>query len=109
MFKSIFRKHLSTCSGLAMGVAAAVVVLVVVPGDAVQAQPAGGNGHRPPPAEALAACKSLASGAACSFTSPHGSVTGSCFAPQGRELACRPANAPAPGRAASGPRSGNSK
>ena len=53
--------------------------------------------HRGPPPEALAACKTLASGAACSFTSPRGSVTGTCWAPEGKLLACRPKNAPVPG------------
>ena len=47
-----------------------------------------------PPAEALAACKTLASGAACAFTSPSGAETGSCFAPEGKPLACRPARGP---------------
>ena len=49
-----------------------------------------GGERRGPPPEALAACKSLASGAACSFTSPRGAVSGSCFAPEGKPLACRP-------------------
>ena len=48
--------------------------------------------HRGPPAEALAACKSLAAGAACSFTSPHGAETGTCGAPEGKPQACRPAH-----------------
>jgi hypothetical protein len=47
-----------------------------------------------PPPEALAACKSLASGASCSFTSPRGSMTGTCWAPEGKPLACKPAGAP---------------
>ena len=55
----------------------------------------GGGGHHPPPPEALAACKSLSSGQACSFTSPHGAEQGSCWAPEGKPLACRPKNAPA--------------
>jgi hypothetical protein len=68
------------------------------------AQPAGGAPQGPPP-EALAACKSLASGAACSFSGPRGTVAGTCFAPpQGQALACRPKDAPAPGGAASGSR-----
>ena len=68
------------------------------------AQPAEGQRQRPPP-EALAACKSLASGTACKFTGPKGDASGTCFAPrQGVPLACRPANAPPPEGAASGPR-----
>ncbi len=49
--------------------------------------------HRKPPPEALAACKSLASGAACNFTSPRGAEAGTCGAPEGKPLACRPAHA----------------
>jgi hypothetical protein len=66
----------------------AVAVLVMVSGLA-SAQKQEGE-HRQPPAEALAACKALTSGAACSFTGPHRSVTGSCFAREGKPLACRP-------------------
>jgi hypothetical protein len=69
----------------------------------VQAQPAGGDGPRKPPAEALAACKALASGQECSFTAPHGAVKGLCWAPEGKPLACRPEGAPAPGAGASKP------
>ncbi|MCB1911042.1 MAG: hypothetical protein R3E45_12080 [Rhodocyclaceae bacterium] len=59
------------------------------------AQPAGG-GRKGPPAEALAACKSLASGDACEFDGPQGKASGTCFAPQqGMALACRPKDAPA--------------
>ncbi len=61
----------------------------------IGAQPAGGNdGRQGPPPQALDACKSLESGAACSFTSAQGTaIKGTCQAPQGRALACRPANA----------------
>ena len=48
--------------------------------------------HRGPPPGALAACKSAANGAACSFTSPRGAETGTCGAPEGKPLACRPAH-----------------
>lgn len=50
--------------------------------------------HRKPPQEALDACKSLKAGQDCNFTSPRGAVKGSCFAPEGRPLACRPKDAP---------------
>lgn len=67
------------------------------------AQPAGGNDRPPPPPpEALAACKAAAAGTACNFNSPHGAVNGSCWAPEGKPLACRPTNPPA--GAASAPR-----
>lgn len=98
------RKHLKSNFALAMILVGAAFALSLCLADAASAQPAGGEGHRPPPPEALQACKSLASGAACKFTSPQGSLTGSCWAPQDRPLACRPKDAPAPGRAASGAR-----
>ncbi|MBC7378993.1 MAG: hypothetical protein H7346_16340 [Burkholderiaceae bacterium] len=54
--------------------------------------------HRGPPPEALAACKSLVSGAECGFTAPRGNVKGTCWAPEGRPLACRPKDAPQGGQ-----------
>jgi hypothetical protein len=54
----------------------------------------GSQERRGPPPEALAACKSLTAGAACNFTSPRGAETGTCFAPEGRPLACRPKYGP---------------
>ena len=63
------------------------------------AQQGPGPGSSPPPAppaEALAACKSLAAGKACSFSAPSGTVQGSCWAPEGKPLACRPTGAGAP-------------
>ncbi len=50
-----------------------------------------------PPAEALTACKTLQQGDACSFSGDRGSASGTCEAPEGRPLACRPANAPQAG------------
>lgn len=49
-------------------------------------------GHRPPPQEALDACKGLKAGAACSFEDPEGNeVAGKCFTPDAsKPLACRP-------------------
>jgi hypothetical protein len=65
---------------------------------ALSAQPSDGRGGpSKPPAEALAACKPLSSGAACSFTAPHGAVTGNCWAPEGKPLACKPKDAPVEG------------
>lgn len=56
------------------------------------AQPQGGPppGHHGPPPEALAACKTAKAGADCSFTHEGRTVKGSCWAPEGRPLACRP-------------------
>ena len=63
---------------------------------ALFAQAADGSGRPPkPPAEALAACSASGQGQACSFSSPRGNVAGSCQAPQGKPLACRPKDAPA--------------
>jgi hypothetical protein len=70
----------------------------------VFAQPAGGNGPRTPPAEALAACKSLTSDQACTFSGQLSTLTGTCAAPEGKPLACRPANANGPADAASSPK-----
>lgn len=80
--------------GRALGLTASAVALSAC--CALSAQPADGKGgpHKPPP-EALAACKSLRSGDGCGFTSPHGAVTGSCWAPEGKPLACKPKDAPA--------------
>lgn len=49
---------------------------------------------RMPPKEAFDACKSLNENQECSFISPHGTVQGSCWAPEGKPLACKPKNAP---------------
>ena len=62
---------------------------------ALSAQPKDGKGgpSQPPP-EALAACQSLSSGHVCSFTSPRGAMKGTCWAPEGKPLACKPKDAP---------------
>ncbi|MBS0321287.1 MAG: hypothetical protein JSR18_12145 [Proteobacteria bacterium] len=52
--------------------------------------------HRGPPPEALAACQSLAAGNACSFTLGERTLSGACYAPEGRPLACRPSTMPLP-------------
>jgi hypothetical protein len=36
----------------------------------------------------------LSSGQGCSFSSPHGTVAGTCWAPAGKPLACKPTDAP---------------
>jgi hypothetical protein len=63
------------------------------------AQPQGGpppGEHRGPPPEALAACKTAKAGADCSFSHDGRTMKGSCWAPEGRPLACRPTGAPPP-------------
>ncbi|MEW5837324.1 MAG: hypothetical protein AB1717_00615 [Pseudomonadota bacterium] len=50
--------------------------------------------HGPPP-EALDACKDKQSGDACQFNSPRGdSMSGVCYAPQDKPLACKPERPP---------------
>jgi hypothetical protein len=73
-----------------------LAVLTIAMGVAVAQTDEGQQHHRPPPPEALAACKSLSSGQQCSFTSRHGPMTGTCWAPEGKPLACRPKHLPAP-------------
>ena len=60
------------------------------------AQPDQGERRRGPPAEAIAACKSLAAGAACSFNGERGMMKGSCWAPEGKPLACKPSDGTSP-------------
>ena len=62
----------------------------------VAAQTIEPNGPPPePPPEALAACKSLTSGKDCSVKTPDGTtIKGTCWAPQGKALACKPKDAP---------------
>jgi len=58
-----------------------------------------GGGQGRPPEEMLKACESKAAGDACSAElQGQGEVSGTCFAPQGRPLACRPSGgSPGPG------------
>ena len=85
-------------AALARGGLAGIVLMTIASAASAQAGGGGGGGggeRRGPPPEAIAACKSLASDAACTFTGPQGSAVGTCFSPQaGLALACRPKNAP---------------
>jgi hypothetical protein len=57
-------------------------------------QMSGGPMGRGPTPEMLAACSDKAAGQTCSATGPQGNLmSGTCFAPQGRPLACRPSGA----------------
>lgn len=58
--------------------------------------PPPGGEHRGPPPEALAACKTAKAGADCSFIQGDRTMKGSCWAPEGRPLACRPKDMPPP-------------
>jgi hypothetical protein len=56
---------------------------------------ADGGGHPGgPPPEALAVCSSLKSGDACSFKGRDRDLKGTCWAPPGKPLACRPSDRP---------------
>ncbi|MEO0440668.1 MAG: YHYH protein [Pseudomonadota bacterium] len=74
-----------------------------------QRGPGGGQGR--PPEEMFKACESKAAGDACSAELPgEGEVSGTCFAPEGRPLACRPAREgqrPDGGRPNGGPGDGD--
>lgn len=61
---------------------------------AQQGPPDGERGSRPLK-EMLKACEGKSAGDSCSANLPQrGEVTGTCFAPQGRPLACRPSQGP---------------
>lgn len=62
--------------------------------------------HRGPTPEALEACEGRSVGASCSVETPHGALEGTCEAPEGRALACRPAHPPGPPPDGAGPREG---
>jgi hypothetical protein len=51
----------------------------------------------------MAACKAAAAGTACNFNSPQGAVSGSCWAPEGKPLACKPSKPPAAAPAGQAP------
>lgn len=55
--------------------------------------PADGSGQGVPPQEAIDACTGLSEGVACSFTTPYGTVNGSCLMVQD-QLACVPEGGP---------------
>ncbi|WP_422344456.1 YHYH protein [Parasphingorhabdus sp.] len=61
-----------------------------------------GGGQGRPTEEMLSACESKAAGDGCSFeSSEQDEVSGTCFAPRNRPLACRPSGGP-PGRRGGG-------
>jgi hypothetical protein len=63
-------------------------------GAALAQAPQAGGKKQGPPAQAIAACKSLSTGQDCTFTDQQRSLRGTCWAPEGKPLACRPAQAP---------------
>jgi len=107
-----------TTAGVLLALVGSLAVgLAVAQNQYGQPDPSGGGsqpGAQPPPPprggpppEALAACKSLASGASCSFTSPRGSMTGTCWAPEGKPLACKPPGPPPGGGSGPGSSAGS--
>jgi hypothetical protein len=83
---------------LMRGAAAAAMSFGVL---SAAAQPPAGGGQHKPPAEAIAACKAAAAGSDCNFTDSRGAHKGTCWAPEGKPLACKPKAA---GDAASHPK-----
>lgn len=74
---------------------AAGIGLMMLGWAAAQSQTGQGPPPGGPPPEAIKACTKQAVSAACSFTGRGGQkLSGSCFAPPGRVLACRPARGP---------------
>lgn len=74
---------------------APLLIVLSTTGAWAQGQPQDGprgKGEGRPPAEAIAACKSVESGGTCTFSSPKGTVTGTCDGPEGKPLACVPAS-----------------
>lgn len=71
-------------------------LLAAALGASAQPGPPPGGEHRGPPPEALAACKTAKAGADCSFSQGDRTVKGSCWAPEGKPLACRPKDMPPP-------------
>ena len=90
-------------TGLLYAMALTSTLLFAQPSGAPPADGQQQQQRRGPPQEALDACKTLKAGQDCNFTSPRGSVKGTCFAPEGRPLACRPSDAPKDGGQRDGP------
>jgi hypothetical protein len=83
---------------LALGATLAITGLLYANASLAQPTPAAdgtdARPHKGPRPEAIAACKSLVSNDVCTFEAPRGTVKGTCFAPEGKPLACRPNDAP---------------
>jgi hypothetical protein len=60
-----------------------------------QSQQSGGQGDRPPmpPQEAFSACKSKKQGDACEFSVSGKTMSGTCWAPESKPIACKPEKA----------------
>ncbi len=76
-------------------VPAFLVLALLLAAQAASAEaPKAEGGHPQPTSEALSACESLESGNECSFSSDTGTTKGTCWAPEGKPLACKPAGGP---------------
>jgi hypothetical protein len=73
-----------------------LIMMSAAQADAPQGSSGAGQ-QQGPPREAIAACANSSSGAQCSFTNDRGSVSGTCWAPEGKPLACKPAGNPPSG------------
>lgn len=68
--------------------------LFIASGTSIAQTPQSGGEQRKPPREAMEACKALSAGQGCSFSSSERSLKGTCWAPQGKPLACKPQGLP---------------
>jgi hypothetical protein len=70
-----------------------VIALAQTSNGQTSAKGAGDNKGKGPPPQMIVACANMTAGATCTATGPEGrAISGTCFAPQGRPLACRPTN-----------------
>jgi hypothetical protein len=96
--RKLITPRFSARTTLALGATLAITGLIFANASLAQPAPAAdGTNTQPrkgPRPEAIAACKSLVSNDACTFEAPRGTVKGTCFAPEGKSLACRPNDAP---------------
>ena len=75
-------------------VSAALSVLALASASLTSSSAAQRGAPPRPPQEALDACADLVRGASCSVETPHGTLEGTCVAPEGLPLACMPAHPP---------------
>lgn len=80
------------CPAARVSAAAVVLCLSLT----ASGEPPGAEREPPRPRpQAIEACAALARDAACRFPAERGTVSGACWAPPGRPLACRPSQPPA--------------
>jgi hypothetical protein len=79
------------------------LLMMTVAHPAISEAPSDAGQHHGPPPEAIAACKGSSSSAQCSFAADGVRLSGTCWAPEGKPLACKPGsstpiNAPPAGK-----------